>query len=115
MISDISMPGMSGLELLRHCRRSRPETAVILMTAYGSKQTAIEALNEGASYYVEKPFDLDEMKAVVRKTLEQQADRQRERGPASVQNRDLRAELTGQVPLRRPGRPQPEDADDLRS
>ncbi len=49
------------------------------MTAYGSKQTAIEALNEGASYYVEKPFDLDEMKAVVRKTLEQQGAGPRER------------------------------------
>ena len=41
VISDISMPGMSGLELLRHTRRVSPETSVILMTAYGSKETAI--------------------------------------------------------------------------
>ena len=70
VVSDISMPGMSGLELLRHCRQSAPEMAVILMTAFGSKQTAIDALNDGASYYVEKPFDLEEMKTVIGKTLE---------------------------------------------
>jgi len=93
VISDISMPGMSGLELLRHCKKGSPTTAVILMTAYGSKQTAIEALNEGASFYVEKPFDIDEMKAVVRKTVEHRriADENRD---LRDQNRGLRAELT---------------------
>lgn len=94
VISDISMPGMSGLELLRHARRTASDTEVILMTAYGSKQTAIEALNDGASYYVEKPFDLDEMKAVVRRTVE--AKRlAHENEDLKVQNRDLQAELTG--------------------
>ncbi len=94
VITDISMPGMSGLELLRHVRRASPQTAVILMTAFGSKETAIEALNEGAAYYVEKPFDIDEMKVVVRKTLDvgrltsENEDLQR-------QNRDLKAELQG--------------------
>jgi two-component system response regulator PilR (NtrC family) len=94
VISDISMPGMSGLELLRHSRKTSPGTAVILMTAYGSKQTAIDALNEGASYYVEKPFDLDEMKAVVRKTIEHKRITS-ENKDLRDQNRDLRAELTG--------------------
>jgi len=94
IISDISMPGMTGLELLRHSKRTRPDTAVILMTAYGSKQTAIEALNAGASYYVEKPFDLDEMKAVVRKTLDQNRVVAENKG-LKVQNRDLRAVLKG--------------------
>jgi len=92
MISDISMPGMSGLELLREVRRIAADTAVILMTAYGTKETAIEALNEGAAYYVEKPFDLDEMKVVVRKTLEQKRIVV-ENADLRVQNRDLRAEL----------------------
>ena len=94
VISDISLPGASGLDLLRHVRRTGPRTAVILMTAYGTKQTAIEALNDGASYYVEKPFDLDEMKAVVRKTLEQRR-LARENEDLRDQNRGLRAELTG--------------------
>jgi two-component system response regulator PilR (NtrC family) len=93
VISDISMPGSSGLDLLRFSRKTCPDTAVILMTAYGSKQTAIDALNEGASYYVEKPFDLDEMKAVVRKTLEHKRIA-RENRDLRDQNRGLRAELT---------------------
>ena len=94
VVSDISMPGMSGLELLRHSRRVSPETEVILMTAFGSKQTAIDALNAGAIYYVEKPFDLDEMKAVVRKTLAQK-ELSSENADLKEQNRDLRAELKG--------------------
>jgi two-component system response regulator PilR (NtrC family) len=92
VISDISMPGMSGLELLRFSKRSAPETAVILMTAYSSKDTAIEALNEGAAFYVEKPFDLDEMKVVVRKTIEQM-QLKAENQDLRTENRDLRAEL----------------------
>jgi two-component system response regulator PilR (NtrC family) len=94
VITDISMPGMSGLELLRHCTGVAPRTAVVLMTAYGSKQTAIEALNAGAAYYVEKPFDLDEMKVVVAKTLEQRRIAV-EAADLKVQNRNLQAELKG--------------------
>ena len=94
VVSDISMPGMTGLELLRHSKRASPNTAVILMTAYGSKETAIEALNAGAAYYVEKPFDLDEMKAVVRKTLEQKRIRE-ENLDLRHENQGLRAELQG--------------------
>ncbi len=95
VITDISMPGKSGLDLLRHCRRVAPDTAVVLMTAFGSKETAIEALNQGAAYYVEKPFDLDEMKIVVRKTLDQQR-LELENADLKQQNRSLRAELRGQ-------------------
>ena len=50
VITDISMPGKSGLELLRHTRGRSRDTEVILMTAFGSKQTAIEALNAGAAF-----------------------------------------------------------------
>ena len=95
VVTDISMPGRSGLELLGHIRESSRGTEVILMTAFGSKQTAIEALNRGAAYYVEKPFDLDEMKTVVRKTLEQKRVLS-ENVVLKTQNRDLRAELRGQ-------------------
>ena len=95
VITDISMPGRSGLDLLRHIRRSSPDTAVVLMTAFGSKDTAIEALNEGAAYYVEKPFDLDEMKIVVRKTIDQKV-LEAENADLKQQNRTLRQELKGQ-------------------
>ena len=94
VISDISMPGMSGLELLQHSKQVQPETAVILMTAFGSKQTAIDALNEGATYYVEKPFDLNEIRVVVHKTLEQKRIAH-EVADLKVQNRSLRDELKG--------------------
>jgi two-component system response regulator PilR (NtrC family) len=95
VITDISMPGRSGLDLLRHVRRTAPDTAVVLMTAFGSKDTAIEALNAGAAYYVEKPFDLDEMKIVVRKTVDQKL-LEAENADLKMQNRTLRAELRGQ-------------------
>ena len=94
VVSDVSMPGMSGLDLLRELRRLTPETAVVIMTAYGTKQTAIEALNEGASYYIEKPFDLEEMKVVVDKTL-RQTELFAENEGLREQNRDLRKELRG--------------------
>ena len=94
IISDISMPGMSGLELLERAIELRPDSAVILMTAFGTKQIAIDALNKGASYYVEKPFDLDEMKVVVAKTIEQKR-MAHEVADLKQQNRSLRAELKG--------------------
>jgi two-component system response regulator PilR (NtrC family) len=94
IVTDVSMPGMTGLELLRHARRACPETSVILMTAYGSKETAIEALNEGAAYYVEKPFDLDEMKVVVRKTIDQKKIAS-ENADLKSENKGLKAELQG--------------------
>jgi len=94
VITDISMPGMSGLELLRHSRRVAPDTAVVLMTAFGSKETAIEALNDGAAYYVEKPFDLDEMKVVARRTIDQKRIAS-ENADLKSENRGLKAELKG--------------------
>jgi len=94
VITDVSMPGMTGLELLRHVRRTSPDASVILMTAYGTKETAIEALNEGAAYYVEKPFDLDEMKVVVKKTLDQKRIAS-ENADLKSENRGLKAELQG--------------------
>jgi two-component system response regulator PilR (NtrC family) len=94
VITDVSMPGMTGLELLRHVRKVSPESSVILMTAYGSKDTAIEALNEGAAYYVEKPFDLDEMKVVARRTIDQKRIAS-ENADLKSENRGLKAELKG--------------------
>ncbi len=73
VLSDIRMPGMDGLELLRHVAMSAPDTDVILMTAHASTDTAIEALRLGAYDYITKPFDLDELKITVRRSLDQQA------------------------------------------
>ncbi len=70
VISDISMPGPSGLEVLKRSKASNPEMPVIMITAYASTESAIEALKLGAYDYIVKPFDIEEMKAVVRNALE---------------------------------------------
>ena len=56
VLTDLMMPGMSGQELLRAVRAVAPETEVVLMTAYGTVETAVSAMREGAYDFVEKPF-----------------------------------------------------------
>ncbi len=69
VITDMKMPGKNGLELLRDLRKIDEELPVIVMTAYGSVPTAVEAMRAGAYDYILKPFDLKEMKAVAGKAL----------------------------------------------
>jgi DNA-binding NtrC family response regulator len=70
VLSDIRMPDRDGLEVLRALRRLAPETIVIMMTAFGSIETAIEAIKEGAYDYISKPFKLDEVRLTVRRALD---------------------------------------------
>ena len=67
VLSDFKLPGMNGLEFLDAIHRVNAEVPVVLMTAYGSVETAVEAMKKGASNYVLKPFSLEEIKRVVRK------------------------------------------------
>ncbi len=85
LITDLKMPGMDGLEMLRRTKTSDPELPVILITAHATVQTAITAMREGAFDYVEKPFDNDELKALTRRALEVTR--------LARENRYLRAEL----------------------
>src|SRR5581483_1737477 len=71
IITDLKMPGLDGLEVLRRYKEQSPETLVILVTAFGSMESAIEAMKAGAFNYVSKPFREDEIKIVVRRALEQ--------------------------------------------
>jgi two-component system response regulator PilR (NtrC family) len=73
VVSDIRMPGLDGLELLRRSRESAPHTDVILITAHASTDSAIEALRLGAYDYVTKPFDVEELKITVRHAMERRA------------------------------------------
>ena len=73
VISDIRMPGMDGLALLQHILRQSPETDVVIMTAYGSVDDAINCLREGASEYILKPFDLDDLLIRINRLLDIQA------------------------------------------
>lgn len=73
VISDIKMPGLSGLDVLRAIRERSPDTEVILMTGYASLETAVEALRLGAYDYILKPFDhLDLVIKTIRRALEKQ-------------------------------------------
>src|SRR5712691_5399452 len=82
VLTDLRMPGMGGMELVREIHALRPETQVILMTAFGSIDTAIEAIKAGAYHFVTKPVKLPEAGALVRKALTERALR--------LENRQLR-------------------------
>jgi two-component system, NtrC family, response regulator AtoC len=70
VLSDLKMGGSDGLDVLRTARALHPETAVILMTAFGSVNTAVEAMKSGAFDYVQKPFEIEEMEVKIEKALE---------------------------------------------
>jgi two-component system response regulator PilR (NtrC family) len=70
LISDIHMPDMTGLDVLRTAKGLNPDLAGIMVTAFASTETAIEALRMGAYDYIHKPFNVDELKIVVRGALE---------------------------------------------
>ncbi len=71
VIADLMMPEMSGLELLSSAKACKPDLDFIVMTAFASVDSAIEALKNGALDYITKPFKVDEIKIAVRKSLEQ--------------------------------------------
>ncbi|MDA1103779.1 MAG: sigma-54 dependent transcriptional regulator [Gemmatimonadetes bacterium] len=70
VLTDIRMPGASGLEVLAEARMIDPEISVILMTAQASLQSAVRAVNEGAYYYLQKPFANDELLAICKRAAE---------------------------------------------
>src|SRR4051794_4074777 len=70
VLSDLRMGGSDGMDVLRTTRSMHPTTAVILMTAFGSVNTAVEAMKIGAFDYVQKPFEIEEMEVKIEKALE---------------------------------------------
>jgi DNA-binding NtrC family response regulator len=70
VITDLSLKAFSGMDLLRWVRQHAPETAVIVITAYGSEKIAVEAMKLGAADYLPKPFDNDELELIVERVLE---------------------------------------------
>ncbi len=82
---DIKMPGMSGLEALLEIKKLKPEVVVIMITAYGSEKIAIDAIQKGAYDYFTKPFDLDNLRIVIRRAIEKRR--------LATENDKLRREL----------------------
>jgi DNA-binding NtrC family response regulator len=70
ILTDLKLPGMNGLEFLQTIKRQNAALPVVVMTAFGSVETAVEAMKAGASDYVLKPFSLTEMRIVIRKELD---------------------------------------------
>ena len=85
VISDVRMPTMSGLDVLAAARSLDAETPVILMTAQASVPAAIQAVNDGAFYFLEKPFPNEQLLAIVRRAAEHRRLR--------VENKQLKAEI----------------------
>ena len=85
MISDINMTPINGMELLRNASRSYPDMGVIMLTAYGTVGTAVEAMKEGAFDYITKPFKLDELVLTVQRALEYHN--------TFAENKDLKAQI----------------------
>ena len=77
VLCDLRMPGMDGLELLPHMARRLPESTLILMSAYGTEELAIEAMQQGASDYLSKPFQPSEVLFTIRKAEERERLRRR--------------------------------------
>jgi DNA-binding NtrC family response regulator len=70
VISDLKLPGIDGMELLKATKRYDTNILFIIITAYGTVDTAVSAMKEGAEDYILKPFDMEELRLVVKKTME---------------------------------------------
>ena len=77
VLTDLRMPGMDGMALLRHVNRNHPGLPVVLLTAHGTVDTAVEALKRGAFDYLTKPFDHTEIRNVMRKALRTEEAKER--------------------------------------
>ena len=69
VITDIRMPGLTGLDILPRMRRLKPETPIIVMTAYGSDDVRRRSLERGATAYLEKPIRLDKLGTLIREEV----------------------------------------------
>jgi len=69
---DLKMPGMDGIQLMDEIRKARPETIVIIMTAYATVDTAVQAMKKGAYDYIVKPFNPEDLSMTIRKIIEHQ-------------------------------------------
>jgi len=85
LVTDLVMPGMNGVDLLKAAKAIAPETEVVMMTAYGTVENAVEAMKQGAYDFVTKPLKRAHIVGVVRRALEKQS--------LVVENRNLKAQL----------------------
>ena len=92
VITDLKMPGVSGFQVLEAIKKRSPQVPVMVLTAFGAVETAVEAMKLGAYDYITKPFNRDELRLVVRKALEMQG--------LTEENRRLKEELSERTEFR---------------
>jgi DNA-binding NtrC family response regulator len=85
VLTDIIMPGIDGIEVLSQARVLAPRTPVIVMTAYATVETAVQALRHGAVDYILKPFQLDDVRARVHRAVAARSDERQEAVPANAE------------------------------
>ena len=86
VVTDMKMPGMDGMQVLKAVKERSPETLVIMITAFGTVDIAVEAMKGGAYDYITKPFNRDELRLTVAKALQFSG--------LAVENRRLKSELS---------------------
>lgn len=91
MVTDLKMPGKDGMSVLEETKKHSPATEVIMMTAYATAQTAVEAMRKGAYDYLIKPFEIDELRLKVRQIIE--------KSRLAEENKDLKQRLTDKFSL----------------
>jgi two-component system, NtrC family, response regulator HydG len=103
VLTDLKMPGLDGVGLLREMRRLGLDVPVVLMTAFASVQTAVEAMKLGAFDYIQKPFNADEVAILVERALrERQLLRDNEVMRRTIEDLDSDRKLVGESPVMRP-------------
>jgi DNA-binding NtrC family response regulator len=85
VLTDLRMEKVDGMQVLRHCKRVHPDSEVILITGFATTESAVEAMREGAFYYIAKPFRLEEVRKVVAEAMEKVR--------LKAENRELRAQI----------------------
>jgi DNA-binding NtrC family response regulator len=94
ILTDVRMPNVTGVDILAAARQKDPDTPVILMTAQATLQSAMQAVNQGAFYYLQKPFRNDELVAILRRAAEHRSLR--------VENKSLKQEIRRREGFSRP-------------
>jgi putative two-component system response regulator len=92
VLTDLKMPGMDGFELITRLKKLRPELPVIMITGYATVETAVQALRYGVDDYVTKPFNIDELRKVIARSI-QSAAVQQQREDLTAQLQEAGAEL----------------------
>jgi two-component system, NtrC family, response regulator AtoC len=89
LVTDLIMPDMNGVDLLKKVREKRPEIVAVMITAYGTIKTAVDAMRLGAADYITKPFDVGEIRAIVARAVLRQQEGLTAESQATAPDRDI--------------------------